>query len=283
MQTDPYAGEQLCGSCGFVYAEKMEESGPEWRIRSDETDRSRVGAGTSLTMHDMGLSTIIGNTDKDASGNRLKSSMKSMVKQLRLWDSRTQAGSSSQRSLRQALNELIKLKSKLALTESIVEDAAYLYRKSMEKKLVQGHSTNGMMGACLYAACRNSETPRTFYDISSNLNVRYKDLLRCYRLLYRELELQTPIADPINYVSRVASLVNLSEKTKRKATDLIAKAKKLGIVAGKDPMGIAAAALYLSCLLVGEHRSQRAISEASGITEVTIRNRTIMFKRLLEN
>ena len=39
------------------------------------------------------------------------------------------------------------------------------------------------------------------------------------------------------------------------------------------PRGLAAAALYLSCVKNGEDKTQRDIAEAANVTEVTIRNR----------
>jgi len=283
MQTDVNTGEMFCRNCGYVAVEKLEEAGPEWRsFSSDESDRSRVGAGTSITMHDMGLSTVIGSADKDATGKPLSASMKSSIERLRTWDSRTQAHSSADRNLRQALNELNKMKDKMALAESVIEKAAYIYRKAMEKKLVRGRSIHGLIAACLYAACRNTETPRTLDDVAESINIRRKDVARCYRLIYKELDLKMPVADPTKGISRIASMANLSEKTKRKAADILNKAKKIGMVAGKDPMGLAAAALYLACISNGEIRSQKDISVAAGVTEVTIRNRCVGLKSLLE-
>jgi transcription initiation factor TFIIB len=46
-------------------------------------------------------------------------------------------------------------------------------------------------------------------------------------------------------------------------------------------MGLAAAALYLACVKNGEIKSQKEISMASGITEVTIRNRCAGLKKML--
>ena len=283
MQTDVTTGEMFCRNCGYVVAEKIEESGPEWRAFSnDESDRSRVGAGTSLTMHDMGLSTVIGAADKDATGKPLSASMKSSIERLRTWDSRTQTHSSADRNLRQALSELDKMKDKMALAESVIEKAAYIYRKAMERKLVRGRSIHGLIAACLYAACRNTETPRTLDDVAESINIRRKDVARCYRLIYKELDLKMPVADPTKGISRIASTANLSEKTKRMAMEILNRAKKIGMVAGKDPMGIAAAALYLACISNGEIRSQKDISIAAGVTEVTIRNRCVGLKTLLD-
>jgi transcription initiation factor TFIIB len=48
---------------------------------------------------------------------------------------------------------------------------------------------------------------------------------------------------------------------------------KLHISAGKDPMGLAASVLYVSCIKTGEDRNQTEIANASGVTDVTLRNR----------
>ena len=283
MVTDQNTGELFCGKCGFVVSDKISDTGAEWRsFANDETNRTRVGAGTSLTMHDMGLSTIIGTQNKDSTGKPLTSTMKSSIERLRTWDSRTQAHSSADRNLRHALNEMDKLKDKLALTDAVIEKAAYIYRKAMEKKLVRGRSIQGLVAACLYASCRNTETPRTLDDIAKGINIRRKDVARCYRLIFRELELKMPVVDPVKGVSRIASIAKLTEKSKRKAIDILERAKKLGIVAGKDPMGIAAAALYLACISTGEVKSQKDISIASGVTEVTIRNRCAGLRKMIQ-
>jgi len=284
MVTDQNTGELFCGKCGFVVTEKIADTGAEWRsFSNDESNRTRVGAGTSLTMHDMGLSTIIGKANKDATGKPLSSGVKSSIERLRTWDSRSQAHSSADRNLRQALNEMDKLKDKLALTNAVVEKAAYIYRKAMERKLVRGRSIQGLVAACLYASCRNTETPRTLDDIANGINIRRKDVARCYRLIFRELDLKMPVVDPVKGVSRIASIAGLSEKSKRKAIAILNEAKNEGIVAGKDPMGIAAAALYLACISLGESKSQKEISIASGVTEVTIRNRCAGLRKMLND
>ncbi len=280
--SDQDTGELFCGKCGFVITDKITDTGAEWRsFANDESNRARTGAGTSLTMHDMGLSTVIGAANKDATGKPLSASVKSSIERLRTWDSRSQAHSSADRNLRQALNEMDKLKDKLALTTAVIEKAAYIYRKAMERKLVRGRSIQGLVAACLYASCRTTETPRTLDDIANGINIKRKDVARCYRLIYRELELKMPVVDPVKGVSRIASIAGLGEKTKRKAISILNEAKRTYITAGKDPMGIAAAALYLACISTGEVKSQKEISNASGVTEVTIRNRCAGLRKML--
>jgi len=278
--TDTETGEIFCGGCGFVLSEKLQESGPEWRsfAQDEHGDRARAGAPTSLTMHDMGLATIINPINKDASGKPLTASMKSTIERLRAWDSRSQ-NEPIERNFRQAFSELDRLKDKLSLSDSVVEKAAYIYRKALEKKMVRGRTISAMMGSALYAACREVETPRTLKDIAETMNVKRKDIARCYRLLLRELSLKMPVVDSVQNVARIASKVGLSEKTKRYAIEILRKAEENKISAGKNPMGLAASALYLSCVKNGEDKTQRDVAEAANITEVTIRNR---YKGLLE-
>ena len=224
-------------------------------------------------MHDRGLATIINPMNRDASGKPLTSAMKSTIERLRTWDSRSKVNASSDKNLRQALSQLATLKDKLSLNDAVIEKASYIYRKALEKGLVRGRSISALIAAALYAACRDTETPRTLKDIAQASNIKRKDIARCYRLLLRELNLKMPVVNPINCISRIASRAGLSEKTKRKATKILQTAEELKISAGKDPMGLAAAALYVACVTLGENKTQRDVAEAAGVTEVTIRNR----------
>jgi transcription initiation factor TFIIB len=275
MVVDNAGGELVCSGCGFVVKDKIEETGPEWRAFSKEEkdNRSRGGIPTSIAMHDMGLATVIGSVNKDASGKSLSGSMKATVERLRTWDSRSQVHEPMDRNLRQAFSELDRLSDKLSVSDAVVEKAAYIYRKALERGLVRGRSISAIIAASLYAACRDRETPRTLKDLAVVSNVKKKDIARCYRLLLKEMDIKMPVVDPTKCVSRIASRAQLSERTKRRALEILKKAEEARISAGKDPMGLAAAALYVSCTLEGEDKTQRDVAEAAGVTEVTIRNR----------
>jgi len=275
LLTDEVTGEQFCGKCGYVISGKVDESGPEQRSFSTQggIDTTRTGAPISLTRHDKGLSTVINPANRDATGRPLSSSMKSSITRLRTWDNRSQSQATADRNLRQALNELNGLKDKLAISSSVLEKAAYLYRKALERKLVRGRSISAMIAASLYAACRDTETPRTLKDVADAANVKRKDIARCYRLLHHELELKMPVIDSIQCIARISSKLKVTEKTKRYAAKILKETQKRKESSGKDPMGLAAAALYLSCVQNGVSITQRDLAEAAGVTEVTIRNR----------
>ncbi len=277
--TDTETGEIFCGGCGFVLSERLESSGPERRsFPDDRINRERTGVGTSLAIHDQGLSTVINPTNRDATGKPLSSSMKKTLKRLRTWDSRSQS-QPIDRNLKQAFSELYRVKDKLVLSDSVVEKAAYIYRKALEKKMVRGRSISAMIGSALYAACREVETPRTLKEIAEIMNIKKGDLAACYRKLVHELDLKIPVADSVQNVARIASKIGISEKTKRYSIKILRKAEENKISAGKNPMSLAATALYISCLKMGENHTQRDLAEAANVTEVTIRNR---YKGLLE-
>ncbi len=283
MVTDNESGEMFCSKCGFVMSEKLQESGPEWRsfTQDEHGDRARAGAPTSLTMHDMGLATIINPINKDASGRPLTASMKSTIERLRTWDSRSQVHEPVDRNFRQAFSELNRLKDKLAISDAVIEKAAYIYRKALDKGLVRGRSISALMAAALYAACRDTATPRNLKDVEIAANIKRKDIARCYRLLVKELDLKMPVTDSVQCVARIASKIGIAEKTKRYAIKVLKNAQEKEVSAGKDPMGLAAAALYLSCVKNGEDKTQRDIAESANVTEVTIRNRYKGLKELL--
>ena len=275
MLTDDVTGERFCEKCGYVISETLQDAGPEWRSFSKEggTDPTRTGAPTTLAMHDRGLATIISPMNKDSSGKPLTSTMKSTIERLRTWDSRSKVNASTDRNLMQALNELSRLKDKLSLSDAVIEKASYIYRKALEKGLVKGRSISALIAAALYAACRDTETPRTLKDVAEAGNVKKKDISRCYRILHKELELKMPVVDSVQCIARIASKIGITEKTKRYAAKVLKIAQEHEESAGKDPMGLAAAALYMACVKNSEDMTQRDIAEAANVTEVTIRNR----------
>ena len=276
--TDSESGELICSKCGQVILDKIQQTGPEWRnfaLSSDESNdrRSRIGMSTSLAIHDMGLSTIIGRTDRDASGQKIDTTMRTKMERLRTWDFRTQIRSATDRSLKQAFFQLDILKDRLGLSDSMVEKAAYIYRKAQERQLVRGRTISGVLAAAIYISCREMGISRTLKDIAAYSNVKLKEVAKSYRLICLELDLKIPIIDPMKYIARVANKANLSEKTKRQAVELMGDVTKREISVGKNPMGLAASVLYISSMRTGENITQGNLSNAAGVTEVTLRNR----------
>jgi len=280
--TDTERGEMFCGGCGLVLTEKIEDENSEHTSYTQEEylTQTRTGPATSLTMHDRGLSTIIGQ-NKDSSGHALSGRAKATFYRLRTWDQRTKSRSKN-RNLSQAFTLLNGIKTKLGIPEMVVENTAYLYRKAASMNLARGRSIAPLISAALYAACRETNTPRTLDDISDAGNVSRKSLSRTYRTLVRRLDLNLNQYDTAGFVTRIANMLEVKEKTKRDALDILRKSQEKELSAGKNPVAQAAASLYLASLLNGETLSQTAFSKASGVSSVTIRNRVTSIKKILK-
>ena len=73
----------------------------------------------------------------------------------------------------------------------------------------------------------------------------------------------------------------MSEKTQRLTFRILDIAEKKGITTSKNPISMVAAAVYLALLKNNEKVSQMKISQISGISAVTIRDRAKEIKKLM--
>jgi len=271
---DPETGELISVDSGQVISDNALSLGPEWRsFDPAEADRSRAGVPSSLARHDMGLSTVIGRTDRDAAGHAIDSNMRFRMERLKKWDSRSQRHLPSERNLQKAFGILAKIKDRMSLPDSVIEKAAYVYRKAQEKKLIRGRTIGAVLAASVLIASRQMGVLRTLDDVSASSDVKPKEVGRSYRLLVSSLELQVPMVDSTKHVAKLANNIGVGERTKRRALAMLADAQRKGVSVGKDPMGIAASVLYLAGQVTGEVRTQADVARAAGVTEITVRNR----------
>lgn len=140
-----------------------------------------------------------------------------------------------------------------------------------------------MLVASIYVAVRESGVLRTLDDISRSSNIKPKEAYRSYRRIVSELDIKIPLIDPAKYINRVANILNFDEKSKRRALGIMEHARKKNILAGKDPIGIAASILYLVSAEEGRNvpKTQAEIAAAAGVTEVTVRNRSKELRKTL--
>ena len=278
---DHERGEVVCGACGLVIDDNIVDMGPEWRAFDHEQrdKRTRVGAPITYTIHDKGLSTMIDWRNKDIYGRDIPARNRAQWYRLRKWQRKIRISGATERNLAFALSELDRDSSRLGLPRSVRESASVVYRNAVENKLIRGRSIEGVVAASLYAACRRCKVPRTLDEIADVSRVSKKEVGRTYRFLTRELHIRLPPTSPIDYVPRFASELNLSGVVQSKAIEIINKAMDNGLTSGRGPTGVAAAALYIASVLLGERKTQRDVADIAGVTEVTIRNR---YKELTE-
>jgi transcription initiation factor TFIIB len=272
---DEVHAERVCEDCGMVVEADKIDHGPEWRAFNDseQQSKSRVGAPTTKTMHDKGLTTTIDWKNKDAYGRSISASKRAQMSRLREWQQRIRTKDATERNLQFALSEIDRMASALGLKQNIREVASVTYRQALDEDLIRGRSIEGVASACLYAACRIENVPRSLEEIESASRVERKEISRTYLYIEQELGLQIKPVDPAQYVSRFCSELGLDEEVKKKAKYIIDVCKEVDLLSGKSPTGFAAAAIYAAARLCDKDVTQREVAEVSNVTEVTIRNR----------
>ena len=281
LSKDYSRAELVCRDCGLVIDQDFIDHGPEWRAFDSEQreKRARTGAPMTYTIHDKGLSTMIGWQNRDSYGKSIPTRNRAQLYRLRKWQTRTRISDSTERNLAIALSSLDRMSSTLGLPRNVRETAAMIYRKAVRRKLIRGRSIEGVSAAVLYAACRQCNVPRTLEEIGKIANMPKKEIGRNYRNISRKLELKLLPTTPHDYISRFSSQLSLSNDVQAKTNEILKKAANEELTSGRGPTGLAAAALYMATILCGERRTQREVADVAGVTEVTIRNR---YKELAE-
>jgi transcription initiation factor TFIIB len=272
IKVDPSKGEAVCMQCGLIVSEdEMIDSGKEWRsFDGDSTEKSaRSGSPMKYVKLNKGLVTMIDRRGTDLRYRLIK------------WHKRASISSSMQRNLSIALTEMRRVASYLNIPETLVEAAALLYRKTVKKGLIRGRLIEAVVAAVLYTVCRTYHVPRTLNEMAEASGLTKKEIGRTYRFLVRELNLGVPLTNPIHYIPRFASELNLSGEVQEEGRKILEEAIKKGLISGRGPTGVAAAAVYIAGLLKGERRTQKEVANVAGVTEVTIRNRYRELKKRL--
>lgn len=275
LNYDEGASELICSDCGLLVEEKMVDTSHELRSFDKSEKKSRGGAPMSMQKFDKGLTTNVGEI---ADIYKLDST-KQTRKYLRLKKWQERVSTSIERNLRLAMAELRRVASFLELPEVVREEAARVYNFVLQRGLVRGRSMESVIAACIYAACRSYNIPRTLDEISIASEIERKEIGRTYRFIIRKIGIKVRPSSPKDYISRFASTLHLSPKSQNGALEILDKAEISELTSGRGPAGIAAAALYVSALLNDEKKTQREVADVAGITEVTIRNR---YKELLD-
>ena len=272
---DESKGEVICGDCGLLVEEKMVDTSHELRQFDKSEKKSRGGAPMSMQKFDKGLTTNVG----EISDIYKLDSTQQTRKYLRLKKWQERVSTSIERNLRLAMSELRRVSSFLDLPSVVRDETSRIHNFVLQIGLVRGRSMESVIAACIYAACRSYNIPRTLDEISAASEVERKEIGRTYRFIIRKIGIKVTPSSPKDYIPRFASTLHLSPKVQNEALEILKKAEISELTSGRGPAGIAAAALYVSALLNDEKKTQREVADVAGITEVTIRNR---YKELLE-
>lgn len=277
--------EKVCESCGLVVEEEKVDHGPEWRAfdDSERDEKSRVGSPQTHLIHDKGLSTNISWRDKDAYGNSLSSSQRQKVQRLRKWNERFSTKNTDERTRKYANGEIDRISSALGIPKQQREMIAVMFKRCQEEEdILPGRSIEGVVSACVYATCRQTQLPKTLDDIAGVSRIDRTEIFRTYQDVRRQLSLEIPPSDPKDHVNKLVSEIqdryDFDQDTRIRIEDIVEETigmySEANMHSGKNPISIAASALYFAGLVIPRRKfTQEECAEIADVTEVTIRNR----------
>jgi len=279
---DVQNGERVCSGCGVVVAEQMADYGPE-SISNNLEERmklARATGQTTLSQHDLGITTEISISSKDFSGRAINSQVASQMHNLRKWQQRVRVSSPRERRLANVLTKVSETCQNLSLPRNVLETASMIYRSLDEHMEVKGKSVTSISAAAVYMACKQCDVVRSLEEITraicapKDAKAKSKLAARYYRTMVMEMgSAVAPVVTMDKYISKIANLTHTDIRVERLALEIAEKTKDSHLSDGKAPNGIAAAYLYVASILLGQNVLQRDVSSIAGVTEVTIRNR----------
>jgi transcription initiation factor TFIIB len=289
LVTDPETGEVVCQECGAVVVERGVDTGPEWRNpegAGEDSKLRRGGPPVSNIYYDSGLTTTFSWLGKGFEGKKLTKEAREKMRKLQRFHESIKT--SEERNIQQAASVLAIYADKLNLPQPVAEQAMLIYKKALKAGLVKGRAIRVIVAGAVYAACRLSGLPRDLRDFERAYPlVKRKEVGYAYRLIIKNLNIKPPIPpDPSAFIPKIAAKLNVDERAVREAVYILEEAVKRGgreVIAGKDPMGVAAAALYLACQETMQNVMQKEIARVAGVTEVTVRNRVKVLQSHFQN
>lgn len=274
---DHERGVRVCKLTGEVIEESVIDERVDYRAYDEEERRRRARVGGPLSPAKQHMGVTVGYAIP-SSGKPRGLSRTRRLEAIRRALAYGTTLTSIEKNINQALRRLDELAQALGVPSHVKEEAAIIYRQAAQKGLTRGRSIDSVVAAALYAACRRKQIACSIQKIAEALNLREgfdpkREIARCYRLLVRDLELKIPVISPENFVSQITSELGLPDSVAAEAVRIVRLAREAGITAGKDPNGVAAAAVYIAAIKQGFKKTQKDVANKAGVTEVTVRNR----------
>ena len=189
--------------------------------------------------------------------------------------------STREKNLQAGMNRINRVASWLRLPETATKEAKIIFKAALERGLSIGRDNISMAHASVYAACQICSIPKTPHEVVLHTSITRTKLLRAFRLLRKNLRIATAPVDPMDHIPRFTSRLGLSSATTTLAYEIIDKLKGTNLMQGRYPETMAAAAIYLASKQNDEPRTQRQVSNVTGVLEVTIRKRSKEIEKII--
>jgi transcription initiation factor TFIIB len=230
------------------------------KFQDDETDNSRVGATVDPLLDGIDhLTTVVsaapGSKGTDIARAHLKNTL-----------------NSADNALKDAFRRVDQMAEKIDLPEKYRGRAKEIYKQLYDAKALKGKDQDTMTAACLYVGCRLEGVARTIKEFAAISQKNKTDIGKYLKIIQKKLKLSMDTVSAKDYMTRFCSHLQLPTFVETGAAEVAKRATEQGIVAGKSPDTVAAAAIFMVCTLSDHKKTMKEISEVTGVTETTVRN-----------
>ncbi|KAF5671785.1 transcription initiation factor tfiib [Fusarium heterosporum] len=275
------SGDTVCEDCGMVVGSRIIDTRSEWRTFANDDqggdDPSRVG----------------GPQDEFVEGQQLATTVAFSESKAHKALSRTQNNTNqdkAQKGLMLAYKEIVSLCEAINMGQNVSNAAKHIFKLVDKHKFLKGKPQEAVIAGCIFIACRQNNVPRTFREIFNLTSVSKKEVGRVFKQLQsflQKLQEQDGEATGLNTVTnyentsvgaedlcgRYVSQLGFrkQQKVAKISRDLAEKANDISALAGRSPLSVAAACIYLACHIVGEPRSSLPIAKQAGVSDGTVK------------
>jgi transcription initiation factor TFIIB len=167
--------------------------------------------------------------------------------------------------------------------EKVVQDKTLeLCHAVSKKRFSAGYPVSTLSSAMVYTAHRLVRVPVTLTECAATSATERKRVARCYEKLCKELELNVPRFESADYLPHLAKKKKIHDNTMAFARKILERAREKRLVRGANPMGIAAAAVYVAGNVTGHRITQKDLASVAGVSEVTVRVNCKILSSLLQ-
>lgn len=270
-------GDMVCGNCGLVLGSRIVDTRSEWRTFANDDqgndDPSRVGdAGNPLLDNDQ-LDTMIA---MGAPGSTLGRDLNRLQNK--------SAHDRKDNTLQLAFSKISQMCEAYSLPRVVQDAAKEAYKLVYDDRSLRGKSQESIMAAAIFIACRHAGVARTFKEIWALTNVPKREIGRTFKIMEKLLlgagiklshatneEYQSSQTNAEDLMRRFCSHLGLSQQIAKAAEHIARRAKDEGTLAGRSPISIAAASIYMAAALFHENYSGSRIAEQTGVSDGTIK------------
>ncbi|KAJ5239477.1 hypothetical protein N7468_004096 [Penicillium chermesinum] len=272
--------DTICGSCGLVLADRGIDEHSEWRTFSNDDqnndDPSRVGDAMNPLLNGDQLETSIASGATGRSRDLYRAQNK-------------QSNEKANKALLAAYKEIGALCDGWGIQKNVADTAKYLYKLVDDEKALKGKSQEVIIAGCIFIACRQCKVPRTFNEIFNVTKVSRTQIGRIYKTLEKffmskNVPRTSAFADtqepsytatsstkPSDLCNRFCNMLELPYSVTNASSTLADRVTAKGYLAGRSPLSIVAACIYMASYLMGNGKSAKDISQVVGVSDGTIR------------